>query len=216
MTVDEWASRLAQGDCAGELAAALSTEPALAFARTALGNTLLHEACWAKRVASARALLDAGADPNARGDHGRTPLHCAVHDAPMARVTPLVHLLVERRADPTLVDDAGFTVAETARREIWDHPNESLPQLDPALAVRAIEMHAHTAVAVMRLLEAFRDERAAPDVSDLPAADPRCVADLASILAAIARTSWVSALRDLLAAELVPAHVHRLLARYDL
>jgi len=216
VTVDDWARLLGEGDCADELARALRSDEALVSARTSLGNTLLHEACWTKRVASARVLLDAGADPNARGEHGRTPLHCAVHDAPMAQVAPLVQLLVERRADPTLADETGTTVPEDARKEIWDHPNEPALPADPESAVRAIETRAHTAVAMMRVLEAFRDEHGAPDLADLPAADRRCIADLISILDAVSQTSWASAARDVLAVGLLPAHVERLLDRYGL
>jgi ankyrin repeat protein len=45
--------------------------------RSADGDSPLHVLAWRKDAAGAKALLDAGADPNAVGDMGETPLHVA-------------------------------------------------------------------------------------------------------------------------------------------
>ncbi|UTA52869.1 ankyrin repeat domain-containing protein [Lysobacter soli] len=42
------------------------------------GDTPLHVLIWRRNSGGARALIEAGADPNAIGDMGETPLHVAV------------------------------------------------------------------------------------------------------------------------------------------
>ncbi|WP_248290383.1 MULTISPECIES: ankyrin repeat domain-containing protein [unclassified Novosphingobium] len=46
--------------------------------RLADDDSLLHAAAWRRDIESARILLEAGLDPNVRGDMGQTPLHVAV------------------------------------------------------------------------------------------------------------------------------------------
>jgi hypothetical protein len=55
--------------------------------RSTAGDTPLHVAIWARDDEAARALLEAGADVNAKGEEGYTPLHVAVaqHNVAVAR-----------------------------------------------------------------------------------------------------------------------------------
>jgi ankyrin repeat protein len=80
---------------------------------TADGFTPLHIAAFADNAGAARALLEAGADPN------------VVATASFARVTPLgtcafagandvAKLLLEHGADPTLAEDSRFTPLDAA------------------------------------------------------------------------------------------------------
>jgi ankyrin repeat protein len=55
--------------------------------------------------AAARSLLDAGADPNARDDAGRTPLHFAAQEG----ATDAVRLLIDHGAEVDSVDRYGNT-----------------------------------------------------------------------------------------------------------
>lgn len=70
----------------------------------------LHAAVAARSVECVSALLDAGADPNARQQHGYTPLMGAAS----AGRDDLADLLLARGADPALVSDDGKTAATIA------------------------------------------------------------------------------------------------------
>ena len=83
-------------------------------ARTPDGFTPLHLAAFARNAAAARALLEAGADPD------------VIATASFARVTPLgtcafagandvARLLLEHGADPTLTGEHGGTPLDSAR-----------------------------------------------------------------------------------------------------
>jgi hypothetical protein len=83
------------------------------------GFTGLHLAAFARNAAAARALLAAGADPD------------AIATAPFARVTPLgtcafanavdvARLLLEHGADPSIAEDERFTPLEAARANRFD------------------------------------------------------------------------------------------------
>jgi hypothetical protein len=134
MDIDAWVGRIATLDDRGELARALDLDPALATqASVAEGRTLLHEACWHKKLPLVELLLSRGADPNARESvHGRSVLHCAVHDAPSGEVRPIVSVLLAHGASPAVTDAHGFTVEAYARQEIWDDPTEILALLAAA------------------------------------------------------------------------------------
>lgn len=87
-------------------------------------NTALWLACQSGRDAAgrlevARLLLDAGADPNRRCEHGTTPLHFAAWRGPVG----MVELLQARGALAWITDDRGRTPA--------DHAGDS-DQLDAA------------------------------------------------------------------------------------
>jgi ankyrin repeat protein len=68
------------------------------------GNvTPLHSACASGERESARILLEAGADPNARQQRGFTPLHAAAQNAD----EQLARMLLERGADPEAATEDG-------------------------------------------------------------------------------------------------------------
>lgn len=62
------------------------------------GDTALHVFAWRDDTASARVLLEAGADPNARGEMEDTPLHVAITRGN----AELAALLLSHGADPGL------------------------------------------------------------------------------------------------------------------
>jgi uncharacterized protein len=70
----------------------------------------LATAAFARNHECARALLDAGADPNGRGGLGFTPLHTAAQNGDLS----LAELLLERGADPALAAEDGLTPRDRA------------------------------------------------------------------------------------------------------
>ena len=86
----------------------LQKDPSQVHARTTglvPNNQPLHLAAWQGRKKLAKLFLNAGADINARGDSGRTPLCYAVENDSAA----LIKLLIERGADLNIRPDAGCT-----------------------------------------------------------------------------------------------------------
>ena len=81
-----------------ELAALLDANPGLVSKHDENRNTLLHHAVDHGRADLATLLLDRGADPNAFGLLGVTPLVSAI----MFEQEDMVRLLLARGADPTL------------------------------------------------------------------------------------------------------------------
>lgn len=76
------------------------------------GRTLLAAAARAKRPESARALLDLGAKPDARGERGWTPLHVAA----MWSTRETAELLLDAGADVNARDEHGLTPMHHAAR----------------------------------------------------------------------------------------------------
>lgn len=66
-------------------------------------ETALHWTCRKGHEKTARFLIEHGADPNIRNNHGQTPLNLAV----LNRYVPLVKLLVENGANVNNKDDLG-------------------------------------------------------------------------------------------------------------
>lgn len=71
----------------------------------------LGTAAFSRDGESALVLLEAGADPNGRGEGGFTPLFTAAQNGDME----LVRLLLQHGADPSLALDDGRTPADFAR-----------------------------------------------------------------------------------------------------
>ena len=102
------------------LAEVLAARPAVAGDRSgadpgAVGTgwmtgTALHSAVSARHPNVVAALLDRGADPNARQAGGWTPLHGAAHNGDVETT----ELLLAHGADATAADDEGRTVEDRA------------------------------------------------------------------------------------------------------
>ncbi|KAL4736696.1 hypothetical protein BDV11DRAFT_211054 [Aspergillus similis] len=81
------------------------------------GNTPLHYAIDGRSVETARALLKAGADPNAASSSGVTPLHrCAA----IPGLEEIIETLLEGGADPNKKTSVG---AVSAARGLWGFKN---------------------------------------------------------------------------------------------
>lgn len=78
------------------------------------GFTALHFAAQQSRTEAVRALLEAGAPVDPQDRFGNTPLWRAVFDSRGQVAT--VHLLLQAGADPDLVNEAGATPRDLARR----------------------------------------------------------------------------------------------------
>ena len=81
-------------------------------ARTALGSTPLHMAAMNGDLSAMKALIAAGADPNARDNEGATPLHMAAY----ASRPKHVQMLLEAGADPLAKTDNGRDAGSMARK----------------------------------------------------------------------------------------------------
>jgi len=74
------------------------------------GDTPLHVLIGRKNTGGAKALIEAGADPNAIGDMGETPLHVAVERA----LPTVVEALLIAGADADIRSEFGKTPREMA------------------------------------------------------------------------------------------------------
>lgn len=99
----------------GQLAAAKALIAAGADVNAAAKNALkvqaLHAAVAGRNLEIVRAVLDAGADPNAQQQSGFRPMHEAGTNANRE----LAELLLAHGADPSLPNDAGETAIDLAR-----------------------------------------------------------------------------------------------------
>jgi ankyrin repeat protein len=75
----------------------------------------LGTAAFARDRESARVLLEAGADPNGRGEGGFTPVHSAAQNGD----TEFMRLLLEHGADASTATDDGRTPTDLAPAGTW-------------------------------------------------------------------------------------------------
>lgn len=78
--------------------------------READGDGVLHNLLYGKEHYSALALIEAGADVNAVGDLGYTPLHVTA----FRNDTEMIQVLLDAGANPRLKCEVGKTPLETA------------------------------------------------------------------------------------------------------
>lgn len=90
----------------------LASDPTQRDARTPSGATPLHHAAMNADSGPLKALLVAGANPNARDGEGRTPLHMAAFSTRTANA----RLLLRAGADPHAKTEAGRDVLSMARK----------------------------------------------------------------------------------------------------
>lgn len=103
------AARIGSGK---DVAALLKAQPAARDVRTPQGSTPLHLAATNPDVTALKALLAAGADPNARDGEGATPLHMAAY----TQNAKNAQLLLEAGADPLAKTNAGRDPTSMARK----------------------------------------------------------------------------------------------------
>lgn len=103
------AARTGSGE---EIARLLAQDPRQRDLRTDLGSQPLHLAAMNPDTSALRALLKAGANPNARDNEGATPLHMAAY----ASRTTHARLLLEAGADPLAKTDNGRDATAMARK----------------------------------------------------------------------------------------------------
>lgn len=194
----------------------LEVEPRLAKASGPDGDTLLHWACHLKAREAVEVLLSTGADVNARGHFGRTPLQAAVTDCPAEEARPVVEVLLAAGADPRLRNEGGFDALAWARQELWE-PDDALfavlgatgPALRPVGAPERqlpfIERRAHTELAAFGLLEAWaRGASAAREPPHPPPVDDDALAALRAALSSLEGSAWEPLFR-VMAQRLTPA-----------
>lgn len=75
----------------------------------------LQQAIVQPNSSAAEALIKAGADPNSRDNHARTPLHAAVNAYGVGKLE-LIRLLLAKGADPNARDDSGASPLDEA---VW-------------------------------------------------------------------------------------------------
>jgi ankyrin repeat protein len=105
--------KVREGDHA-TLAETLRADPHAIEWRDSLGYTLLHWAAAVDDDGAVRILLDAGADPNARDQRGRTPLHLAAMSQ-LKRGDVMIKTLIARGACVDAADCGGVTPLQFAR-----------------------------------------------------------------------------------------------------
>ncbi len=79
--------------------------------RNFMDDTVLHTVCTWGNLAAAKVLVDAGADVNAKGDQGATPLFNAV----MGKNAEVISLLLNAGANPSIANNYKRYVLEYAR-----------------------------------------------------------------------------------------------------
>lgn len=97
----------------------------LALAATRLGtNTELHLAAVANKLSDVERLLASGADVNAKGEFGWTPLALAANNGHC----PVMRILLDAGAHPNEVDETGHTALQYAAQNGYWEASEILLQ----------------------------------------------------------------------------------------
>lgn len=111
-TALHFACFFAQPECAKDLIARGADVNAVA---AGFGNACpLHSAASGRNLEIVRMLLEAGAEPNRKQDHGWTALHSAAHNGDVE----MIRLLLKHEADPRAAADNGQTAVDLAK----EHP----------------------------------------------------------------------------------------------
>ena len=97
---------------AQEIVAALKPDAGSRDIRTNVGSTPLHLAAANADPGALKALIDAGANPNARDHDGMTPLHVAAYSQNAAHA----QLLLEAGANPHALTASGRDPTSVARK----------------------------------------------------------------------------------------------------
>ncbi|XP_022096379.1 uncharacterized protein LOC110982351 [Acanthaster planci] len=100
-----------------EIALVLMSDPSILEMRDRRSLAPIHSASQSGQVEVLVALLDSGADVNARGFAGATPLHISACAGQLQAATKLLN----HGADVTLVDDSGNTPVDVAKTKKLKH-----------------------------------------------------------------------------------------------
>ena len=103
------AARIGSGQ---DIEALLKAQPSARDVRTSQGSTPLHLAATNANISALKALISAGADPNARDGDGATPLHMAAY----TQNAKHAQLLLEAGADPYAKTNVGRDPTSMARK----------------------------------------------------------------------------------------------------
>ena len=141
MTTEELGQLIVAGRGPAEFAAFLAASGDVNAVEPRSGMPLLHFACEHQNLGAIRALVGAGADPNATDSFGQAPLHVAV-DIDIDSVIQAggeellfetTRLLLSLGADPDVRDRRGLTPRDWAARygdralQQFDHRVGQLP-----------------------------------------------------------------------------------------
>ncbi|APR76467.1 inversin protein alternative isoform, putative [Minicystis rosea] len=196
---------------------ALLARGAAVDARGCYGRTPLHYAVHEGKAASVpivRRLVEQGADPSIRDANGFTVEAWARQEMWGDALDAVLPLLKKSRPPALrLVPSSKPRAAPSSKGEVAGDDFASV-----TAQVKSIESRSHTALALSRMLTAFRDGStwdARHTARDLPSADARCLEDAQKVLDAIDESSWAAPFREWIHEAGSPAEVHRLIERYE-